>query len=52
MVAEGVTAAKEVILLKERFSLHLPILEGLYAILFQEKNPMSVLDNVGRSFLV
>src|SRR3989344_945539 len=48
MVAEGVTAAKEVILLKEKFLLHLPIMEGLYAILFQEQNPLLALEEVGR----
>ncbi|MBI2145968.1 NAD(P)-dependent glycerol-3-phosphate dehydrogenase [Candidatus Woesearchaeota archaeon] len=46
MVAEGVTAVREAIHLKEKFQLELPVITGLYNILFQQKNPHDVLQEI------
>ncbi|MBI2669376.1 NAD(P)-dependent glycerol-3-phosphate dehydrogenase [Candidatus Woesearchaeota archaeon] len=43
MIAEGVTTAKYIPLLKERFHLQLPLMTGLYDILFNSKKPQQVL---------
>lgn len=44
MVAEGVTTLKQVAALKEKFGLELPLLSGLYGILFEGKKVMDVLE--------
>lgn len=46
MVAEGVTALKEAINLRERFKLKLPLISGLYDILMEGKNPREVLKRI------
>jgi len=46
MVAEGVTAAKYIPQLREKFNLRLPVLSGLYQILFAGKNPVEVLHKL------
>ncbi len=46
MVAEGVTAVKEAIHLKQKFGVELPIITGLYQILFEQKNPHDVLKGI------
>ena len=43
MVAEGVTTVKEAVKLKEKFNLELPLITGLYEILFEGKDPRAVL---------
>ena len=46
MVAEGVTTLKEAIGLKEKTGLELPLITGLYAILFEGKDPQEVLKRI------
>lgn len=46
MVAEGVTAVKEAINLKQKFGLELPMITGLYQILFERKDPGLVLREI------
>ncbi len=46
MVAEGVTALKEAINLRERFKLKLPLISGLYEILMEGKEPREVLKRI------
>jgi glycerol-3-phosphate dehydrogenase (NAD(P)+) len=46
MVAEGVTTLKEAIGLKEKTGLELPLISGLYEILFNGKDPQEVLKNI------
>lgn len=46
MVAEGVTTLKEAIGLKEKTGLELPLISGLYAILFEGKDPKEVLKGI------
>jgi glycerol-3-phosphate dehydrogenase (NAD(P)+) len=46
MVAEGVTTLKEAIGLKEKTGLELPLITGLYGILFEGKDPQEVLKNI------
>ena len=43
MVAEGVTAVKRAIGFKEKLGLHLPLVEGLYHILFEGKDVEEIL---------
>ena len=43
MVAEGVTAVKKAIGFKEKVNLHLPLIEGLYQILFEGRDVEDVL---------
>ena len=49
MVAEGVTAMKKAIGFKEKLGLHLPLIEGLYQILFEGKEAEEVLKNLSTS---
>ena len=44
MIAEGVTTVKEAIKLKEKFNLELPLITGLYEILFNGKDVKEVLS--------
>ena len=44
MVAEGVTTLKEVIGLKEKFGLELPLITALHEILFSGKEPQEMLE--------
>ncbi len=46
MVAEGVTTLKEAIGLKEKTGLELPLITGLYEILFDGKDPKEVLKGI------
>jgi len=46
MVAEGVTNLKEAIHLQEKFNLKLPLINGLYEILFEGKEAREVLKEV------
>ena len=46
MVAEGITTVKEAIKLKEKFGLELPLITGLYDILFNGKNVEAVLEKI------
>jgi len=46
MVAEGVTTAKCIPELVKRFGIKLPLLQGLYDILFTQKNPVEVLQKL------
>jgi glycerol-3-phosphate dehydrogenase (NAD(P)+) len=46
MVAEGITTLKEAIGLKEKTGLELPLITGLYEILFNGKDPKEVLKNL------
>jgi glycerol-3-phosphate dehydrogenase (NAD(P)+) len=46
MVAEGVTTLKEAIGLKEKTGLELPLISGLYEILFEGKDPKEVLKGI------
>jgi glycerol-3-phosphate dehydrogenase (NAD(P)+) len=46
MVAEGVTTVKEAIKLKEKFNLELPLITGLYEILFNGKKVKEVLKTI------
>lgn len=46
MVAEGVTTLKEAIGLKEKFGLELPLISGLYEILFEGKKVGEVLRDI------
>ncbi|MBT4651303.1 NAD(P)-dependent glycerol-3-phosphate dehydrogenase [Candidatus Woesearchaeota archaeon] len=46
MVAEGVTTLKEAIGLKKKFGLELPLITGLYEILFEGKDPKEVLKKL------
>ena len=46
MVAEGVTTLKEAIGLKEKTGLELPLISGLYGILFDGKDPNEVLKTI------
>ncbi|HLD80203.1 MAG TPA: NAD(P)H-dependent glycerol-3-phosphate dehydrogenase [Candidatus Nanoarchaeia archaeon] len=46
MVAEGVTALKRAIGFKEKLGLHLPLIEGLYQILFEGKDVEEVLAHL------
>ncbi len=46
MVAEGVTNLKEAINLQEKFKLKLPLINGLYEILLEDKNPKEVLKKI------
>ena len=46
MVAEGVTTLKEAIGLKEKTGLELPLITGLYEILFYGKDPKEVLKGI------
>ena len=48
MVAEGVIAVKKAIGFKEKLGLHLPLTEGLYAILFEGKDAEEVLKGLSR----
>ncbi len=52
MVAEGVTAVKKAISFKEKTNLHLPLIEGLYQILFEGKEVEAVLSNLNRKEMV
>jgi len=49
MVAEGVTAVKKAIGFKEKKNLHLPLIEGLYQILFDGKDVEEILKNLSTS---
>ena len=46
MVAEGVTAVKHAQLLAEEYHLTLPLLQGTYQILFENKEPLMVLKEL------
>ena len=46
MVAEGVTTLKEAIDLKKKTKLELPLITGLYGILFDGKDPQEVLKGI------
>ncbi|MBT3814131.1 NAD(P)-dependent glycerol-3-phosphate dehydrogenase [Candidatus Woesearchaeota archaeon] len=46
MVAEGVTTLKEAIGLKEKTGLELPLISGLYEILFEGKDPQEILKGI------
>ena len=46
MVAEGVNLLGEVPALKEKFDLELPLISGLYRIMFEEANPTEVLKQI------
>ena len=46
MVAEGVNTTKSIIELSEKFSIEMPISEAIYKILFEEKNPKKILDDL------
>lgn len=46
MIAEGVTTIKGAIKLKEKFNLELPLITGMYQILFEEKDPTIVLSSI------
>lgn len=46
MVAEGVTTLKEAIRLKGKFGLELPLISGLYEILFEGKDSQEVLKRI------
>ncbi len=46
MVAEGITTVKEAIKLKEMFNLELPLITGLYDILFNGKDVKEVLKTI------
>lgn len=46
MVAEGVTNLKEAINLQDKFNLKLPLISGLYAILFEGKDAREVLKEI------
>ncbi len=46
MVAEGVTAVKQAFILKEKFGLELPLITGIYQILFEGKNPREVIREI------
>ena len=46
MVAEGVNLLGEVPALKEKFDLELPLMSGLYQIMFEGKNPEEVLKQL------
>jgi len=46
MVAEGVNTVKSAIKLKVKFGLKLPIITGLYEILFEGKDPKEVLEGI------
>ena len=43
MIAEGVTTVKEAIKLKEKFNLELPLITGLYDILFNHGEVKEIL---------
>jgi len=46
MVAEGVTAVKVAVKLQERLELEMPLVFGLYEILFESRDPREVLKNL------
>jgi glycerol-3-phosphate dehydrogenase (NAD(P)+) len=46
MVAEGVITVKEAIKLKEKFNLDLPLITGLYEILFNGKKVKEILESI------
>jgi glycerol-3-phosphate dehydrogenase (NAD(P)+) len=46
MIAEGVTTVKEAIGLKEKFNLELPLITGLYEILFNGKDVKEILRTI------
>jgi len=46
MVAEGVTTLKEAIGLKKKTGLELPLITGLYEILFDGKDPREILKKI------
>lgn len=46
MVAEGVTTVKEAMALQERFDIELPIISALFEILFEAKDPKTVLQKL------
>ena len=45
MIAEGVTTVKEAQGLIEKYNLHLPLITGLYSILFNNTDPREILAN-------
>jgi len=46
MVAEGITTVKEAVKLQKKFGLKLPLISGLYGILFEGKDPKEILRNL------
>jgi glycerol-3-phosphate dehydrogenase (NAD(P)+) len=46
MVAEGVTTSKIVPTIKEKYSMEIPLLNGVYDMLFNNKNPQEVLHSL------
>ena len=46
MVAEGVTAVKIAVKLQDKLGLDLPLIYGLYEILFERKDPLSILKSL------
>ncbi len=46
MVAEGVTTIKNALGLKEKLGLELPLITGIYQILFENKDPLAVLKGI------
>ncbi|MBI2666248.1 NAD(P)-dependent glycerol-3-phosphate dehydrogenase [Candidatus Woesearchaeota archaeon] len=46
MVSEGVTNAKEAVLLQKKLGLHLPLISGLHEILFEGKSAKEVLKKI------
>lgn len=46
MIAEGITTIKEAVKLEEKFDIKLPLIRGLYEILFENKDPKEVIHQL------
>jgi glycerol-3-phosphate dehydrogenase (NAD(P)+) len=46
MVAEGVTTVREAVKFEEKLSIKLPLMSGLYSILFEGKSPTEILKTI------
>lgn len=46
MIAEGVTTTKQAYALAKKFKLKLPLITGLHQILFEEKDPKEIIQNL------